>query len=29
MIQYDIPLDLWDDLRGEGLIDEGAPVPPQ
>ena len=24
MIQYDIPSDLWDDLRSEGLIDETA-----
>ena len=29
MIQYDIPSDLWDDLRGEGLIAEGMPVSPQ
>ena len=29
MIQYDIPAELWDDLRGEGLIDESVPVPSQ
>lgn len=29
MIQCDIPSDLWDDLRCEGLIAEGTPVPPQ
>ena len=28
MIQYDIPSDLWGELRGEGLIADGAPVPP-
>ena len=27
MIQYDIPSDLWDELRHEGLIAENAPVP--
>ena len=29
MIQYDIPSDLWDDLRSEGLIADGAPAPSQ
>ena len=29
MIQYDIPLDLWEDLRKEGLTDKDAPVPSQ
>ena len=28
MIQYNIPSDLWGELRGEGLIADGAPVPP-
>ena len=28
MLRYAIPADLWDDLRQERLIDEGAPVPP-
>jgi len=27
MIQYDIPPELWDDLRNEGLIAENAPTP--
>lgn len=27
MVQSDIPADFWDDLRYEGLIDKGAPVP--
>ena len=29
MNQYDIPSDLWNDLRSEGLLAEGVPVPPQ
>ena len=29
MIQYNIPAELWDKLQGEGLIADGAPVPPQ
>ena len=29
MCQHDIALDLWDDLRGEGLIAQGVPVPPR
>jgi D-threo-aldose 1-dehydrogenase len=29
MIQVDIPLDLWKDLKHEGLIDENAPVSSQ
>lgn len=29
MIQYDIPADLWGELKHKSLIDENAPVPPQ